>query len=130
MKDQDYYYYSKKLKTTFDSLEELRVAEKEAETILKVVEKAKEEKKDLAKKVSDAYANYIKVGKEANKKIIEARNNYYAIRDECIEKYGSYHMTYTNSDGKETCEIDGLLSDNLFHNADNFITLVNKFLSF
>ena len=83
MKTENYGYYSKVLKQPFDTLEELRAAEEK----VKALEKAKDEKKEDAKKVNDAYLNYIEVGKKANEMLAEARKNYETLKDEFIKKH-------------------------------------------
>lgn len=124
MKTEDYGYYSKVLKQPFNTLEELRAAEEK----VKAVEKAKDEKKEDAKKVNDAYINYIAVGKKANEMLAEARKKYETLKDEFIKKYKVYHASYTSPDGTESYEVIDVFSSNLIDTANDFVTLVDKFL--
>ena len=124
MKTENYGYYSKVLKQPFDTLEELRAAEEK----VKALEKAKDEKKEDAKKVNDAYLNYIEVGKKANEMLAEARKNYETLKDEFIKKLKVYHASYTSPDGKESYEVTEVFSSNMIDTANDFVTLVDKFL--
>lgn len=124
MKNNDYGYYSKTLKQPFDSLDELRAAEEKAAKI----EKAKDEKKEDAKIVNDAYTKYIEVSKKANEEIAKARKFYEDMKAEFIKKYGAFHMTYTSPDGKESREISEVYSNNFFDTITDFAKLVDKYL--
>ena len=124
METENYGYYSKVLKQPFDTLEELRAAEEK----VKALEKAKDEKKEDAKKVNDAYLNYIEVGKKANEMLAEARKNYETLKDEFIKKHKVYHASYTSPDGTESYEVTEVFSSNMIDTANDFVTLVDKFL--
>lgn len=106
-------FYSEKLKSLFDSEKEL----KEAETKLELEKAEKEKKLDLkkaeAKKVEEAYKKALEVRKEAYKQIDAADAEFYKLRREFVDKYGSWHMTYTNEDDSE-----GSLSDTFSWVAD------------
>lgn len=104
-------YYSKLLQKQFDTLEELRDAEKKYNEEKLALQVKQDEKRTLAKQVEDAYSNYIKVVEETSKefskyqreceeKIRVARDSYTKERNHFIEKYGSYHMTYRSNSNK------------------------------
>ena len=125
MNDKDYGYYSKILKQPFDTLEALRTAEAK----VKALEQAKDEKKEDAKKVNEAYSNYVAVTQEANKNILKARKAFEDLKDAFVKKYGSYHMTYTSPDGSETREVSEVYSSNVLDTFMDFADLVDKYLS-
>lgn len=125
MENKDYFYYSKLLKQPFETLEALRAAEAK----VRAAEKAKDEKKEDAKKVNDAYAKYVEVVNRTNKEVIEARKAYEDLKAAFIKKYGSYHMTYTSPDGNETREVSEIYTSNMFDTLSDFAALVDKFLS-
>lgn len=124
MENTNYCYYSKLLKQPYESLEELKAAE---EKVL-ALEKAKDEKRELAQKVNDAYANYVEVSKQANQAVADARTEYEKIKSEFVKKYGSYHMTYTSPDGKETRSVSEVYSTNMFNTLNDFVDLVDRYL--
>ena len=137
MKENNYGYYSKLLKTPFDTLEELKAAEAEFNKKNEAEQKLKEERKADSHAVSDAYAQYLKVCKDAHKAIQDARENWETKRQEFINKYNSYHMTYTNIDGKEEALLDTtsgskeiktntLIDDLLEETLENFGSLFRK----
>ena len=89
---------------------------------------AKDEKKEDAKKVNDAYINYVNVAQKANKEILEAKKVYEDLKAAFVKKYGSYHMTYTSPDGKETRSVSEVYSNNVFNTFMDFADLVDKYL--
>ena len=110
-------YYSEKLSEakgramTFDSPEKLEEAEKEYDEKHAVELRRAEERKNDAKKVEDAYKRTLEVRREASKAIDDADRAYREARDAFVKKHGSYHMTYTNSNGKELLTFGDLWDD-------------------
>lgn len=98
-------YYSEKLDKMFTTAKELEIAEVAYDEAHKAELKAKEEKKVDAKKVEDAYKNYLSVCKKATQMVNEAEDEWLKARNEFIEKHGSYHMTYTNTDKGESIKV-------------------------
>lgn len=103
----NYGYYSKLLSTPFDTLDELRSAEKEYQDKINAKAAAQSEKKALAENVEKAYANYILTLEESQKefnkltdKIAQAKSEYVDAKNQFIEKFGSFHMTYVNKEPK------------------------------
>ncbi len=103
----NYGYYSKLLSTPFDTLDELRAAEKEYQDKLNAKAAAQSEKKALAENVEKAYANYVLTLEESQKefnkltdKIAQAKSEYVDAKNQFIEKFGSFHMTYVNKEPK------------------------------
>ena len=95
-------FYSEKTKKLYDDEKSLAEAEAAlAEKEAKEAEKLKV-KKDEAKAVEEAY-----------KKIKEAQKEYYKLRDAFIDKYGSFHMTYTDKD-KKGVTTRSLFDDDLY----------------
>lgn len=106
-KEEDFGYYSKILQKPFNSIDELKKAEKvyreeQNEKLAKI-----SEKKTLAKNIEDAYANYISILEDGNKQISEfiaktkqkqqdAYNKYIDERNKFIQAYGSFHMTFVD----------------------------------
>lgn len=75
-------YYSEKLKTLFNSVEELNAAEVEFDNKQAAIIKAREERAARAKEVDEAY-----------KKYLELRNAF-------VKDYGSYHYSITQTTDK------------------------------
>lgn len=98
-------YYSEKLDKMFDDATELVEAEKAYDEAHKAELKAKEEKKLDAKKVENAYKEYLDICKEASKMVDEAEKNWLSEKNLFVQKYGSYHMTYTNDNGQEAVSV-------------------------
>ena len=92
-------YYSEKLKKLFDTEKDLKAAEKEQEELALVQKKELDIKKEMAKEVEAAYADYVKTVKDSNVLVADANKKYLQLRSDFIKKYGSYHMTYTDKDG-------------------------------
>lgn len=107
----EYSYYSKLLQKPFDSLEELKKAEDEYNKAHALELKAKQEKSDFAKKVEDAYKEYLDTIQESNKKINEARKNYLDLRSQFIDKYHSYHQSYYKDNDTEVLSVSDLFDD-------------------
>ena len=84
-------FYSEVTKSFYDSVESCEEAEKEYNKALdekKEKEKAlKATRKARAEELSDAY-----------KAIKEAEKKYSKLRNQFVNDYGSYHMTFTDSD--------------------------------
>ena len=104
---EDFGYYSKILQKPFNSIDELKKAEKvyreeQHEKLAKI-----NEKKTLAKNIEDAYADYLSILEDGNKQISDfiaktkqkqqdAYNKYIDERNKFIEAYGSFHMTFVD----------------------------------
>lgn len=91
-------YYSELTKKVYDTEEELKKVEKEYHKEQEEKEKALATKKEEAKAVTQAYKEmesirqkYQEAYREANKKFVELRNAF-------VNKYGSWHMTYSVAD--------------------------------
>lgn len=104
---EDFAYYSKLLKEPFNSIEDLKAAEKKYQDQQKEKLAKIDEKKLLAKKVEEAYSKYTNMLEKGNKDISdfvtkvrseqnEAYNEYLSARNDFIEKYGSFHMTFVD----------------------------------
>ena len=104
-----YSYYSNELKQVFDSLEELKAAELKLHEEQEAKEKARLVKSEDAKVVEDAYKHLLEVKAKAAKEIEEAEKMYYEKRNQFIQKHGSYHMTYTNTNGVECLSVSDLI---------------------
>lgn len=90
-------YYSKLLGKPFDTLDELREAEKAKRDEIKKQEELSSKKRERAKEIEDAYKHSMEVRKKAQEMIREADDAYYNLRDEFIKDYGSFHMTYSSN---------------------------------
>ena len=106
-------YYSTKLKQLFDTVEDLEKAEVEFDKKEEENKKARELKSAEAKEVEAAYKDYLDFCEKANKEAKAKRQEYLNKKKAFIEKYGSYHMTYTNVDGKEEITISDLFEEAL-----------------
>ena len=73
-------YYSEVLKKYFENEDECVAAEKEYNDKHAAELAKKEERKNDAKKVDEAYKTYLQ------------------LRSDFVKKYGSYHCTYTEKD--------------------------------
>lgn len=91
-------YHSYKLSKDFTTIKELQEAEMAFEKQQAEKELATAERKADAQKVEDARRAITAAREEAAKMIQEATENYYAARQQFIDKYGSYHETYTSND--------------------------------
>lgn len=114
-------YYSNVLNKKFDSLSELKEAEKNYAVEQEKLKLAQLNKKTDAAKVEAAYKKLIETQVKANKEIEEARKVYMEARKEFIEKYGSYHATYTNMNGEQSISVSDII--------DSFFDVFNVFRS-
>ena len=81
----DYGYYSKKLNKVFDSLDELRKAEKAKDEADNALEVQKENRAKAAKEIEDLIKQRDKIQEDIDKKI-----------HDFVQTYGAYHYTYKN----------------------------------
>lgn len=107
-KESDYSYYSRILNRPFDTLEDLKLAEKAFEEKNRIEFEKKQERKDAAAKVEAAYNDYLHLIATSEKAIQEARDYYYSLRADFIKKYGSYHQSYSDKDATECKKYDSL----------------------
>jgi hypothetical protein len=105
--------YSDKTKQYYDTEAKAQEAEAIFDKKQNETSKTAEEKKAAAKEVEDAYKHMLDVDRQASKMIDDAENVYYKAREKFINKYGSFHMTYSNENGKECIAISDMLN-NLF----------------
>ena len=103
-------YFSEKLNKYFESKKECEAAEAAFDQEKIEKEKAKEARAEDATKVEEAYKNIFEVSKEAAQKMHEAEQEYYKARREFIDKYGSFHMTYSNENGEENVTVNDVFS--------------------
>jgi hypothetical protein len=101
-------YYSEKLKKLFDAEKELISAEKTFDEQALVQKKELDIKKDFAKKVEDAYKEYVKTVRETNKIVSDTHGVYIKLRNDFINKYGSFHMSFTDKSHFETQSLTDL----------------------
>lgn len=94
-------YLSEKTNKAYSSVEELQAAEKEFEAKNEAENKMKLARTEDAKKVDEAHA-----------KLAEAAKNYNDTLDAFLKKYGSYHRTFTLTDGTEAAMS---MADKLFN---------------
>ena len=110
----DVVYRSKLLNKEFTDLEELKKAEADYNAVHEVEIKKAEERKAAAKEIEEAYKHAMAVRKEAKEAIRKADEEYYKLRDEFVNKYGSYHVSYSNKDGNEIVTVSDLF-DSFFN---------------
>lgn len=96
--NNSYKFYSTTLRQVFDSVEALKTAETQAKEEAEKKDKLLVEKKTKADAIETAYKHSIEVRKECDAKIKEADKAYYSLRDQFVKDYGSFHMTYRDSD--------------------------------
>lgn len=131
----DYGFYSRKLSKVFDSIEDLKSAESEYEAAQKAELAKKDQKKELAHLVEDAYKNYVTVVSEESKKLEEAqrayneavaaaKNKYLEARNDFIETYGSYHMTFKDNEPVVDTVKHVSLADDIFSLFSSFPRLL------
>jgi acetyl-CoA carboxylase carboxyltransferase component len=101
--------YSDKTKQYYDTEAEAQEAEAVFDKKQNDTSKATEEKKAAAKEVEDAYKHMLDVDKQASKMIDDAKTSYYEAREKFINKYGSFHMTYSSNNGKEYISVSDVL---------------------
>ena len=85
-------YYSDVTKKLYESESEALEAEKAQEA-------ARAEAADKAAKLAEARKADAKQVEDAYRAVIEAQTNYNKLRREFIDKYGSFHMTFSTKDG-------------------------------
>lgn len=113
-------YYSKVLNKPFDTIEELKKAERGYLDAQKAKEMRLDEKKKLAHEVENSYKEYIKVVERTNKEFDEvkvrlnkerkdAETKYNKLKNNFIKEYGSFHMTYN----KESNDVEVTSDDNI-----------------
>lgn len=95
-------YYSEKLSkkgvpALFDTEKELREAEERAGAKEAGEKRKAEERKAEALAVENAYKKAVETRKKAHAEIEKADGEYIDKRNAFIEKYGSFHMTYTDN---------------------------------
>ena len=108
-------YLSEKTNKTYATVEELEKDEKKFDLAQKEKENALSKKKEDAKKVQDAYQNLLDIRKKYYEDIKKAEQNYYILKNQFIEKYGCWHMTYTNNNGEEniSTDVEDILADTI-----------------
>ena len=108
-------YYSDKLDKYFENYEDLVNAEKAKEEEQKAIESQRNEKRELGAKVEEAFKNYESAINESNEKIAQvqkemrdkvtaARKEYVDRKNEFIDKYGYFHMTFRDKEPKVSTE--------------------------
>lgn len=90
-------YYSEKLKTVYDDVKSLELAEKDYDEKHAVEIKKKEERTQKAKEIEEAYKKYHAAYKE-----------YAALVKAFVKEYGSYHVSFKNDEDGFTQLIDEL----------------------
>ena len=110
----EYGYYSKLLNKPFDTLEELKAAEDTHRKELEKKEQLANEKRVRAKEVEEAYAHSMQVRKEAQEMIRKADDEYYKLRTDFIKDYGSFHMTFSDNNGKKAVTVSDVI-DSMFN---------------
>lgn len=109
----------------YDSEQECLDAEKEHQALIAKKDKEKEDRKLAADEIKKAYEEYVKLCSDDRKKEQDVYNHYVTLRDEFIDKYGSYHLTVTQkNDSKPVVrfgfdELDNLVKS-FFDNFWNF----------
>ena len=104
-------YLSEKTNKAYDTEEELKKAEKEFDLKQKQKEDEVSKKKQDAQKVQDAYKKFLETSKRCREEIEKAEQDYYDLMSKFIEKYGSWHMTYTNVNGEEPFNTNDVLTN-------------------
>ena len=92
-------FYSEKTKSLYTSTEELEIAEKAYDQEVEEKQNKQKEKKSRADEVMLAY-----------KKIKEAEKDYYELKNKFVKDYGSYHMSYYNTDDSPFIGFDSIFS--------------------
>lgn len=110
-------YYSEKISeaegkpAVFGTQKELEEAERAFDGKRALEARKADERKADAKKVEEAYRHSLDVRRKATKEIEEADKAYREERSKFVGKYGSYHMTYTEGDGKGLLSFGDLWDD-------------------
>lgn len=102
----------------YDSEEECLKAEKEHNELVVKQNKEKEERKEAATTIKTAYEDYLNLRTENKKKEQEAYKKYLDLRDDFIDKYGSYHLTVSTKDNSKP-KVD--------FGFDDFNKMINSF---
>lgn len=87
-------FYSELTKKFYDSADACNTAEKEFNAAVAEKEKREKELKANRKARADEVSN-------AYKAVQAAEKNFHKLRDQFIKDYGSFHMTFTNTDEDE-----------------------------
>lgn len=82
----------------YETEQECLDAEKAHNELVLKQNKEKEERKEFADKIKKAYEDYLVCHNENEKKETELYNSYLNLRNDFIDKYGSYHLTVTQKD--------------------------------
>ena len=90
-------YYSELTKKVYDTEEQLVEAEHKLALVNEEKDKKAAQKKEDAKKVTDAFKN----AQDMYENYHTAFKVYLDLRNKFIEKYGYWHATYTNVDGDD-----------------------------
>lgn len=77
----------------YESEKECLEAEKAHNELVLKQNKEKEERKASADEIKKAYEDYLNLRTENKKKEQEAYNKYLDLRNQFVDKYGSYHLT-------------------------------------
>lgn len=136
---EDFGYYSKLLQKPFNSVEELKKAEKSYRDAQKEKLAKIDQKKTLAHNVEEAYSDYMKTLEEGNRKISDfvskireeqskSYNRYIKERNRFIETYGSFHMTFI--DKKPQVDTENNVADMRKVYEDTLNNLFDAFKSF
>lgn len=123
-------YTSEVTGKSYKTVKELEAAEVEFNKAHEAELKAKEERKVAATEVEKAYTAVLnarkeakaivdKANKEASDLIRKSELDYQKLKDEFIKKFGSYHVSYTNNNGKEVVTVSDLF--------DSFNSIFNSF---
>ena len=108
----DYQFYSKVLNKAFDSLDELKEAEKKHAEEEAEKQNLTATKKARANEVEEAYKAYQQTKEKAYKEISEAENKYLTLRDKFAKDFNGYHMTYVvDNAGKHVVTFGDLIND-------------------
>lgn len=97
-------YYSDNGKS-YSSKEECLKADEEFKNTKLLQEKQKKQRAEEAKAVENAYKDWVKTAEQNKKVESEKRTAYLKLRNEFINKYGYFHMTYS-----DTSDISAYLS--------------------
>lgn len=82
----------------YESEQECLDAEKEHTELVLKQNKMKEERKASADEIKKAYEDYLDLCKKNKADERDAYNKYLDLRNNFVDKYGSYHLTVTQKD--------------------------------